>query len=119
MGLKLAVVGGGSTYTPELVDRFTRRTDRIAIDEIALLDIDREQLAIVGGPLSPSQYDLVSRVKADERLVVRAAISGDHDLAGAALATNPLVGDPAHYDELFEAILEANGRWLPAFVPQQ
>jgi len=44
MGLKLAVVGGGSTYTPELVDGFARRTDRVAIDEIALLDIDPERL---------------------------------------------------------------------------
>ena len=49
MGLKLAVVGGGSTYTPELVDGFARRTDRVAVDEIALLDIDPERLAIVGG----------------------------------------------------------------------
>jgi 6-phospho-beta-glucosidase len=49
MGLKLAVVGGGSTYTPELVDGFARRADRVRIDEIALLDIDPERLAIVGG----------------------------------------------------------------------
>jgi 6-phospho-beta-glucosidase len=49
MGLKLAVVGGGSTYTPELVDGFARRTDRVRIDEIALLDVDAERLAIVGG----------------------------------------------------------------------
>ena len=49
MGLKLAVVGGGSTYTPELVDGFARRVDRVAVDQIALLDIDPERLAIVGG----------------------------------------------------------------------
>src|SRR5258705_13992860 len=49
MGLKLAVVGGGSTYTPELVDGFPRRADRVPVDEIALLDIDPERLAIVGG----------------------------------------------------------------------
>jgi 6-phospho-beta-glucosidase len=49
MGLKLAVVGGGSTYTPELVDGFARRTDRLTIDEIALMDIDPERLDIVGG----------------------------------------------------------------------
>ena len=49
MGLKLAVVGGGSTYTPELVDGFSRRADRLTIDEIDLLDIDPERLEIVGG----------------------------------------------------------------------
>jgi len=43
MGLKLAVVGGGSTYTPELVDGFARRADRVQVDEIALLDIDPER----------------------------------------------------------------------------
>jgi len=49
MGLKLAVVGAGSTYTPELVDGFTRRSDRVRFDEIDLLDIDPERLEIVGG----------------------------------------------------------------------
>ena len=49
MGLKLAVIGGGSTYTPELVDGFAKRADRVAVDEIALMDIDLERLDIVGG----------------------------------------------------------------------
>ena len=49
MGLKLAVVGGGSTYTPELMDGFVRRADRVPVDEIALLDVDEERLEIVGG----------------------------------------------------------------------
>ncbi len=49
MGLKVAVVGGGSTYTPELVEGFEARRDRMPIDELVLLDIDAERLAIVGG----------------------------------------------------------------------
>lgn len=49
MGTKVTVVGGGSTYTPELVDGFVRRADRLAIDELVLLDIDAERLSIVGG----------------------------------------------------------------------
>ena len=49
MGLKLAVVGGGSTYTPELVDGFARRSDRLSIDEIDLMDVDPQRLDIVGG----------------------------------------------------------------------
>ncbi len=49
MGVKVAVVGGGSTYTPELVEGFVNRQDRIAIDELVLLDIDAERLQIVGG----------------------------------------------------------------------
>ena len=36
MGLKIAVVGGGSTYTPELVEGFEARRDRMPIDELVL-----------------------------------------------------------------------------------
>ena len=49
MGLKVAVIGGGSTYTPELVDGFARRGDRLPIDELVLFDIAPERLDIVGG----------------------------------------------------------------------
>jgi 6-phospho-beta-glucosidase len=79
--------------------------------------IDRDGAhPIPQAPLSPSQYELVSRVKAYERLVIRAACSGDLAIARAALAANPLAGDPARVDDLLDAILEANGRWLPQFV---
>jgi len=49
MGVKVTVVGGASTYTPELIDGLARRADRLPIDELALLDIDPERLGIVGG----------------------------------------------------------------------
>jgi 6-phospho-beta-glucosidase len=49
MGLKAAVVGGGSTYTPELVEGFARRAAVLPIDELVLLDPDAERLEIVGG----------------------------------------------------------------------
>jgi 6-phospho-beta-glucosidase len=49
VGLKVAVVGGASTYTPELVDGFVTHRDRLPIDELVLLDINRERLDIVGG----------------------------------------------------------------------
>jgi 6-phospho-beta-glucosidase len=49
MGTKVTVVGAGSTYTPELVEGFARRTERLPVDELVLYDIDRERLAIVGG----------------------------------------------------------------------
>ena len=48
MGVKVAVVGGGSTYTPELVEGFVTRHARLPVDELALLDIDRERLGVVG-----------------------------------------------------------------------
>ena len=46
--MKVAVVGAGSTYTPELVEGFARRADRFPMDELALLDIDPERLEVVG-----------------------------------------------------------------------
>jgi 6-phospho-beta-glucosidase len=49
LGIKLAVVGGGSTYTPELIEGITRRADRLPVDELVLVDIDPERLEIVGG----------------------------------------------------------------------
>jgi 6-phospho-beta-glucosidase len=48
MGVKVTVVGGGSTYTPELVEGFVTRGDRLPVDDLVLLDVDPERLAIVG-----------------------------------------------------------------------
>jgi len=48
MGVKVAVIGGGSTYTPELVEGFVTRGDRLPVDELVLLDIDAERLSVVG-----------------------------------------------------------------------
>jgi 6-phospho-beta-glucosidase len=49
LGLKLAVVGGGSTYTPELIEGVARRADRLPVDELVLMDTDAERLGVVGG----------------------------------------------------------------------
>ncbi len=49
MGVKVAVVGAGSTYTPELVEGFARRAGSFPMDELALLDVDPERLEVVGG----------------------------------------------------------------------
>jgi 6-phospho-beta-glucosidase len=47
--MKLAVVGGGSTYTPELVSGLSRERDRIDVRELVLHDIDEERRRVVGG----------------------------------------------------------------------
>lgn len=49
MGLKIAVVGGASTYTPELVQGLVDRASSLPVDELVLHDIDLERLAIVAG----------------------------------------------------------------------
>ncbi len=47
--MKLAVVGGGSTYTPELIDGFARLRDELPLTEIALVDPDPNRLDLVSG----------------------------------------------------------------------
>jgi 6-phospho-beta-glucosidase len=47
--MKLAVVGGGSTYTPELVSGLARDRNVLDLDELVLHDIDHERRAVVGG----------------------------------------------------------------------
>ncbi len=42
-GLKIAVIGGGSSYTPELIDGFIRRAAQLPVDEIRLVDIPEGQ----------------------------------------------------------------------------
>ena len=63
-------MGAGSTYTPELVEGFVTRTDRLPVDELALLDIDPERLGIVGALA--------------ERMMRRAGWSGSLALTGNA-----------------------------------
>ncbi len=47
--MRLTVVGGGSTYTPELVDGLARLRDLLPVDELVLVDPDEHRLALVGG----------------------------------------------------------------------
>jgi 6-phospho-beta-glucosidase len=46
---KITVIGGGSSYTPELIDGFIQHENELKVGEIALFDIDEERLEIVGG----------------------------------------------------------------------
>jgi 6-phospho-beta-glucosidase len=47
--MKLAVVGGGSTYTPEVVDGIVRLRDLLEVDDLFLHDTNEERLEIVAG----------------------------------------------------------------------
>lgn len=46
--MKVAVIGGGSTYTPELVSGFIARSGAFPLAELWLMDVDRERLDVVG-----------------------------------------------------------------------
>ncbi len=47
--LKVTVFGGGSTYTPELINGFIERHTSFLLDELWLMDIDAQRLEVVGG----------------------------------------------------------------------
>jgi 6-phospho-beta-glucosidase len=47
--MKITVIGGGSTYTPELIQGFLARLEQLPVHELCLMDIDPQRLEIVGG----------------------------------------------------------------------
>ena len=49
-GIKIATIGGGSSYTPELIEGFIKRYVELPVREIWLVDIEagKEKLEIVG-----------------------------------------------------------------------
>ncbi|HEU4322129.1 MAG TPA: 6-phospho-beta-glucosidase [Roseiflexaceae bacterium] len=47
--MKIAVIGGGSTYTPELIDGLIARAKTLPLREVWLVDPNEERLRVVGG----------------------------------------------------------------------
>jgi 6-phospho-beta-glucosidase len=71
--MKVAVVGAGSTYTPELVSGLGRERDAIDVRELVLHDIDADRLEVVGG--------LAQRMLERQGYVGRLEQTGDIDRA--------------------------------------
>jgi 6-phospho-beta-glucosidase len=78
-GLKICVLGGGSSYTPELIEGFIRRYDTLPVGEIWLADVPEgeRKLNIAGG--------LARRMVAKNGLPIniRLTLNIDEALAGA------------------------------------
>ncbi len=47
--LKICVIGGGSTYTPELMEGFIEKQAELGLATVTLMDIDQDRLRVVGG----------------------------------------------------------------------
>lgn len=89
--MRITVIGGGSTYTPELIEGFARRADRLPVDELVLHDLSTERLDVVGG--------LARRILARQgfpgRLVTTTDLHGAVDGASAVLVQLRVGGQQA------------------------
>ena len=95
--MKIAVVGGGSTYTPELVSGLTR----LDVDELVLEDVDPDRREVVGG--------MARRMLARQGFEGRLEVTGDLDTAveGADYVLHkPSQDDKAAIDEALGRALE-------------
>jgi 6-phospho-beta-glucosidase len=79
--MKLTVVGGGSTYTPELIDGFARLRDTLPIEELVLVDPAAERLELVGG----LARRIFARQGHDGRITTTADLDKGVDAADAVL----------------------------------
>jgi 6-phospho-beta-glucosidase len=94
--MKLAVVGGGSTYTPELVDGIARLTGDIKVSELVLVDPDAERLSVVG----PFSARIMARYGHPAKVSWTSDLDGAVDGAGAVLIQLRVGGQATrHRDE--------------------
>jgi 6-phospho-beta-glucosidase len=94
--LKLAVVGGGSTYTPELVDGLARLADAVKLTELVLVDPDQTRLDVVG----PVSARIMRRYGHPALVRWTADLDDGIDGAGAVLLQLRIGGQAArHRDE--------------------
>ena len=78
MGIKIVVIGGGSSYTPELMNGFIRRSKELPISEIWLVDIEegKEQVSVIQD-LSQRMWDAAGiKIKIRMTLDRREALHG-------------------------------------------
>lgn len=74
--MKLCVIGGGSTYSPELLSGLAEKKKEIPIDEVVLLDIDAERLKDVGEFAHRMMAHLAPEIKLSYTLDKKAALKG-------------------------------------------
>lgn len=72
-------------------------------------------------PQQPKNFDnphligLMQAVKSYEKIAAKAGITGNYDMALAALVSHPLVGDYAKAKPVLDEMLAANAEYLPQF----
>ena len=75
--MKVAVIGGGSSYTPELINGFLERLDTFPLTELWLMDVAPQRLAVVGGfaqrMVEASGAPFTVHLTTDQRRAIRGA----------------------------------------------
>ncbi len=84
--LKIAVIGGGSSYTPELIEGIIVRYEQLPVTELALVDVEsgREKVEIIAA--------LTRRMlkhKGLEQVAVSVHFTLDEAIRGAQLCADP------------------------------
>ncbi|MGA5524319.1 6-phospho-beta-glucosidase [Streptomyces pseudogriseolus] len=93
--MKLTVVGGGSTYTPELIDGFARLRDVLPVTELVLTDPATDRLDLIG-PLSRRIFD---RLGHPGRITTTADLDAAVDGADAVLLQLRVGGQAARLQD--------------------
>lgn len=71
--MKVTVIGGGSTYTPELVSGLAAQQHRLVVDELVLMDISEERLSVVG--------EFAKRMLAHQGMATTVTLTTDREAA--------------------------------------
>ncbi|MFE2189535.1 6-phospho-beta-glucosidase [Streptomyces olivaceus] len=93
--MKLTVVGGGSTYTPELIDGFARLRDTLPVRELVLVDPAADRLELVGG----LARRIFARQGHDGRIVTTSDLDAAVDGADAVLLQLRVGGQAARQQD--------------------
>lgn len=89
--------------------------DKNNVLETACTITSKGPIPIKNGNASYKLLGTVNNIKAFEKMVVEAAVTGNRDLAIAALTLNPLIPSEKLAIEVFDKLLEAHKRYLPQF----
>lgn len=105
--MKIAVVGGASTYTPELIDGLARLPSQLNVDEVALCDPASNRLTVVAG--------FAERILADyghqAKVTCHAEPDGALDAADAVLLQLRVGGQKTrHRDETWPMACDCIGQ---------
>ncbi|MDN3270881.1 6-phospho-beta-glucosidase [Streptomyces sp. MA15] len=93
--MKLTVVGGGSTYTPELIDGFARLRDVLPVTELVLTDPATDRLDLIG----PLSRRIFARLGHPGRIVATADLDAAVDGADAVLLQLRVGGQAARLQD--------------------